>query len=133
MSDTAVPKGLLRLDELIDEFYGVNSEYKQLKKRNDEISKEIKLIMGDENITARTHDGITASLTTSKKVELLEQIAMNVLKDNDLADGIIKTVEYVDTEALNRAVYDGTISEDLIKDCFETKETIRLGVKNERR
>ena len=117
------------LEELIPRYYQNKQECSSYEKLIDEDNKKIKELMADTD--KYEVDGLVATVSTRVSESMDEQKLIEVLKANNITDGIIKTTEYVDMDALERVMYAGTIPESVIVEmnkCRISKETKVLKV-----
>ena len=120
------------------ERYGVNKEeldtYKMIC---DTESKKIKAIMTEDKLKEFDSDNYTAKVTTVDKSYTDEAKLLQVIHSFNIPDslGIIKTREYIDEDALESAIYNGEISEEVMKSiatCKVDKFEYRLNVKKKK-
>jgi hypothetical protein len=130
--------GFVRNDALISlvENYISNKEnesyYKDLASKD---NAEIKDTMHKLGLTECTTDSGTVTITEQKKETFIEEALIELLKSSGCSDGIIKTKEYVDFDALESAIYHETIPGDVIKSmssCKDVKITTVLRIKKGR-
>ena len=120
------------LDILVARYGKTDAEIKALKKENDADKEQIKTLMENLGETDWTSGGykvkrVVATTETLNEDKLLALMQKNreVLKDT----GILKTKEYVDTDALENAIYVGLLPTSLLQDmdaCRESKTTVSL-------
>ena len=115
------------LREVIERFGKNNEQIKSLKKVTDEDNATIKSLMAGKMDTAES-DNFVAKYSVTKSESFDEAKLLERLKELGLKQ-VIKTVEVVDMELLENAIYDGMISGSELVDCKVTKETPRLVVK----
>ena len=120
-------EGWGKLSELVPRYYTNNTEMRKYKKLADADNKEIKEVMGLLNLTEYEVGGITAKISVSKRVDLLEDVLMEKIKVLGV-EGIIKTKEYVDMDALEDALYHGRISPATLAQAQVEKEVVTLRV-----
>lgn len=127
------------LGELI-ETYGMNkSEFDSYKKLCDDENKQIKQMMKDESLKNYESEHYKASYSISERTSFDEDKMIRVIRSYNIPGslGIVKTREYIDEDALESAIYNGLIPDDVmdkIKECMTVKEveTIRLTSKKEK-
>lgn len=127
------------LGELI-ETYGMNkSELDSYKKLCDDENKQIKQMMKDESLKNYESEHYKASYSISERISFDEDKMIQVVRSYNIPEslGIVKTREYIDEDALESAIYNGLIPDDVmdkIKECMTVKEveTIRLTTKKEK-
>jgi hypothetical protein len=115
------------LQNLIEMFGERNERVKSLKKETDVLNTQIKEIMAtlpggvteSEHFTARYSVSVTESFDEPKLIERLKQLGCH---------GVIKTVEVVDMDALENAIYNGHIAGSELADCKVSKSTPKLVV-----
>ncbi len=115
------------LSELVPRYYTNNTEMKKYKKLADADNKKIKEVMNLLNLTEYEVGGITAKISVSKRVDLLEDVLMEKIKVLGV-EGIIKTKEYIDMDALEDALYHGRISPATLAQAQVEKEVVTLRV-----
>ena len=103
-----------------------------MKKDNDADKEKIKDYLAEQEDNKWTAGGYTVTRVESTSDTLNEVKLLALMqKHRDIADqyGIIKTAEYVDTDALESAIYSGYLSADILNEmqsCHESKTTISL-------
>lgn len=131
MAEVRDEKFYQELIELIDK-YGFNkNELDSYKAICDEDNKKIKDMMAEANLKAYNTDKYKATYIVSERTSMNESKMLGVIHSNNIPDslGIIKTKEYIDEDALESAIYNGEISEDVlaqIAECMEKKEVVSL-------
>ena len=120
-------EGRDKLSELVPRYYTNNTEMKKYKKLVDADNKEIKEVMDRLNLTEYEVDGLTAKISVSKRVDLLEDVLMEKIKVLGI-EGIIKTKEYIDMDALEDALYHGRINPAILAQAQVEKEVVTLRV-----
>lgn len=128
----------------LDDLKTLIPEYGQNKSKLDEMDKvcksqnaSIKLIMADNQMDSMTVDGWKATYSIQERTSLDEDALLEVLKkdwverNGSMECPYIKKKEYVDMDALEDAMYNQEVSEDLIvkmKSCETVKkvETLRI-------
>jgi hypothetical protein len=114
--------------KLIERFGEMNERVKELKKLTDEDNKEIKKFMSTSGLDKVTSEHFVASYSVSKSESFDEEKLINRLKALGCSH-VIKTVEVVDMELLESAIYDGQIAGSELADCKVVKEIPKLVVK----
>lgn len=114
--------------KLIERFGSMNEKVKDLKKVADEDNKEIKRIMSELDLSKVESETFVASYSVAKTESFDDEKLITRLKELG-CHNVIKTVEVVDMELLESALYDGQIAGAELADCKVTKETPRLVVK----
>ena len=119
------------LEQLIPEYGVQNTECNALKKKVSELNTKIKEAIKNakQENTEIIVDGWKCSLTVSDESTLNEDRLLIYAKEHNL--DIIRTKEYIDYDVLEKLMYNGTISDEMMKEiddkCKEpkTKETLR--------
>lgn len=125
------------LANLISQYGEEKAIMDKAKKTCDKLNKQIKeamIGMIDEEGKAEVVVGKKwlASYSLRKSYNMNEDKLIQFLKDTGYGRGIIKKKEYIDEEALEKAIYNKKIPEELIAEmdkCRELKETPYLTVK----
>lgn len=119
------------LMELIDR-YGMNKqEFDDYKTICDAENKQIKDMMAKANLKAYNTDRYKATYIVSERTSMDEAKLIGVIHSNNIPDslGIIKTKEYIDEDALESAIYNNEISDEVmaqIANCMDKKEVVSL-------
>ena len=125
--DVTVPS----LDELIPAYYENKQEYNSYEKLIDRDNQIIKELMEKDDINKYVVGNLTATLSIRQNESMDEVKLLQLLKEHNLTDGIIKTTEYIDMDELERAMYSGKIPEEVVVEmdkCKIVKETKVLKV-----
>lgn len=124
------------LIHLVDTFGTKNSDLKELKAECDAKNKEIKSIMAEEKLDFFQTGQFSASYVVKQTTKVNEEKLLYLLQqldgDNFRKLGIIKTKEYIDSDALESAIYNQLIGTDMmvkIQECSTIVETPTLTVK----
>ena len=130
--EESTPESITQLDALIDT-YGVNNDQKNdLDKIVKVQNAEIKKLMSEGDLTVRDTGMYKATISVTEKSDFDEEKLLALIhKDPTLALRLIKTKEYVDSDALESAIYRGEIDKDMLvkmNDCKVTKQTVTLRV-----
>ena len=125
------------LSEVI-EHYGINKKVlDDYKKICDADNKAVKEMMADANLKNYDSENYIAKITEVDKSYIDETKLIGVIHANNLPNslGIIKTKEYIDEDALESAIYNNLISDEVlsqIADCKVPKTEIRLNIKKKK-
>ena len=127
-----------QLKDLIIKFGENKKEMDCLKKICDADNKEIKAIMKKSNLSEVNYDGWVAKYSIRKDESMNEAKLLQIIKniDNVKELGIIKTIEVVDMDALEDAIYNDKISKDTllaIDTCRTIEEVEVLKVSKEKK
>lgn len=124
------------LIQLIDAFGAKNDTLKQLKTECDAQNKKIKEIMSGDNMNYFDTGTYSASYKVKETTKVNEEKLLYLLQqldgDNFRKLGIIKSKEYIDSDALENAVYNGIFDAQTllkIQECSTVVETPTLTVK----
>ena len=100
----------LDIDSLIDDYKASKDKENALKKSNADASDKIKSYFIDNGIDKHSTDFYTATVTTTNKESLNDELAIEIIKENldgALLKSVIKQKEYIDEDALEKLVYNG--------------------------
>ena len=100
----------LDIDSLIDGYKASKDKENALKKSNADVSDAIKSYFMDNGIDKYSTDFYTATVTTTNKESLNDELAIEIIKENldgALLKSVIKQKEYIDEDALEKLVYNG--------------------------
>lgn len=121
----------LPLDTLVILYSENKEKMDECKKVCDSQNKEIKSRLNQANITSYTCGNLEVAISVRKTENFNEDKLLDVIKAHGLTE-LISTKEYVDMDKLESAMFNNTISKDILKDisgCREIKETQALTVK----
>ncbi len=124
----------MKTEEMVEKYGTLKDEEKRLKKDLSYASDYLKSYCSDTGEDSLESDHYTVKYVIQHRESLNEAKLMNYLKANNLALDIIKTKEYIDTDALEAAIYRGEINPEDIADCkeFTEVETLRYKEKKEK-
>ena len=100
----------LDIDSLIDGDKASKDIENALKKCIADVSDKIKSYFIDKGIDKHYTDLYTATVTTTNKESLNDELAIEIIKENldgALLKSVIKQKEYIDEDALEKLVYNG--------------------------
>lgn len=115
-----------KLNYLVTDYIFNKDREKEFKDLASAQNTEIKVIMNEFNLDKYETDVGKVTLSERKTEDFIEDKLIDFLKTRGLSDGIVKTKEYVDFDALESAIYHETISGDNLKEmdsCKEVKTT----------
>lgn len=124
------------LDTLIPQYAANKSEMESYKKICDRENAEIKSIMKSFVVPNYETGGYKASYIVSKRETMNEEMLLEIAHMHGISE-IVKTKEYIDYDALEHAIYNGLISDEVLMEMDKAKEvkeivTLRISkVKNE--
>ena len=133
MRKNKVEENTDRLFELIPKYGSHKStldEYTKICKAENE---EIKKIMTEEGADTVKAGGYKVTCSVRETYTMDEDKLLALLQDKKIngKSKIIKTKKYVDMDALEKAIYNGSISGDLLLEmdkCRDKKETVTLRI-----
>ena len=123
------------LNNLILSYGNHDAEFKQLKKLCDSEKECLKNIMGEMGSEKESYGGFTITRTVSERENFNEQQALAILKQNWYENHgsepcpFVKTVEVLDSDALESAMYNGELDNNTIlklDECRNVTEVITL-------
>lgn len=118
------------LEDLIKAFYFNESQKKEFAALADDEKAQIKKIMHENELSDYITGDLKAKYYSSVSESVDEEMLLEVLKKNGITN-CIKTVEVVDMDALENAIYHHEISNGVLKEmdkCRNTKTTYTLKV-----
>lgn len=125
------------IKEKVNQYGKLKEQESALKKDVDKLNKEIKTYMGENELDTLEADDFVASYTLRRKEDFNEDKLIDLfkeeLKDYAYEMGIIKTKEYIDMDAVEKAAYNGNIDEELLGKmggCKTVKHTPTLTIKS---
>lgn len=123
------------LNNLILSYGNHDVEFKQLKKVCDSEKESLKNIMGEIGSEKESYGGFTITRTVSERESFNEQQALAILKQSWYKNHgyepcpFVKTVEVLDSDALESAMYNGELDNNTIlklDECRSVTEVITL-------
>lgn len=108
------------LDTLIPRYAANKAEMDDYKKICDRENAEIKSIMRDFVVSSYEASGYKATYSVSERTSMNEEMLLDIAHNYNIP-GIVKTKEYIDYDALEKAIYDGNISEDVLLEMDKAK------------
>lgn len=118
----------MELKDLIPLYGEHDTQFKELKKICDVEKEEIKNQMKELDSDAESYGGFKVTRSVSKRESFNEEKALNILKNHGLLNAI-KTREYIDMDALENEIYQGSISNDVLlelDECRSETEVVTL-------
>ena len=111
---------LNELDTLIPQYANNKSKLDGYKKICDRENAQIKAIMKDFVITNYEAGGYKASYVISERESMNEEMLLEIAHHHGIPE-IVKTKEYIDYDALENAIYNGLISQDILLEMNKAK------------
>lgn len=108
------------LDTLIPQYAANKAEMDDYKKICDRENAEIKSIMKDFVVSSYEASGYKATYSVSERTSMNEEMLLDIAHNYNIP-GIVKTKEYIDYDALEKAIYDGEISEEILLEMDKAK------------
>lgn len=103
------------IEKLIVSYAENKSEMNKYKKVSDKQNAEIKAYMRENKLSEKDAGDYTVTFSVEPREKMDEDLLLEIVKGfDDLPEGVIKTAEYVDTDALESAVYNKLISKENI-------------------
>lgn len=124
------------LSKEIDSYKENKDLENKLKKSNTEAGNRIKAYFNEKGITNASSEKYTATVTTTTKSTLNEELAIEIIKENlggALLRSVIKKKEYIDEDALEKLVYNGDFDITKLEKAKidTTTQTLRIAKKKE--
>ena len=124
------------LSKEIDSYKENKDLENKLKKSNTEAGNRIKAYFNEKGITNASSEKYTATVTTTTKSTLNEDLAIEIIKENlggALLKSVIKQKEYIDEDALEKLVYNGDFDITKLEKAKidTTTQTLRITKKKE--
>lgn len=116
------------LSAKVNELKGVKPLYEKYKGKNEDLVKNIKVLLDKLNLLEYNVEDFGVKVSISNSYYFDEEKLMKWLEANG-HDDCIKTVKTVDGNALEKAVYNGLIPNEELKKFQLVKTTQRLLVK----
>lgn len=123
------------LDFMIPLYAENKAEFDYYKKICDQQNAHIKEQMKELGEDEYTAGGYTAKYIVSERESMNEVRLLEMLKKHNI-EGVIKTREYIDMDALENYLYNTELSDDLAADlatCREVKEVVQLRISKEKK
>ncbi len=122
-----------RLSVIVPNYQANKTEMDSYKKLVDADNKEIKEIMLGHEMEEFEIDDIKAKVSVSERINFIEEALIGTLKSLGVEEGIIKTKEYVDMQALEDAIYKGVLNAAEIAHCQDIREVVTLRISKVKR
>lgn len=124
-------RGIIDLSELINRYKEGKDVETKVKKSNAELNEAIKNYMTTHDMSTADSDLYTATLSTTKKDTLNDDVALAIIKENlggALLKSVVKTKEYIDEDALETLIYNGDFDANKLSKAITTKTTTTLRI-----
>lgn len=120
------------IKSIIDEYKSFKDIENKAKKDASPLADKIKEYALKNKLDKIKSDNWQANVTVTPKQDFNEEKAIEIIKKNlgeELLASVIKTKEYIDEDALEKAIYNGDIDAKLLAPCTIEKEpTIKLTI-----
>lgn len=120
------------IKSIIDEYKAFKDIENKAKKDSKPLGEQIKDYALKNGLDKIKSDNWQANVTVTPKQDFNELQAIEIIKKNlggELLASVIKTTEYIDEDALEKAIYNGDIDAKLLAPCTIEKEpTVKLTV-----
>lgn len=125
------------LDTLIPQYAANKAELDSYKKICEQENAQIKAIMKDFAVQKKEAGSYVATYSVSRRESFDEDKLLQIAHHYGIPE-IVKTREYVDFDALEKAIYDGKISADVLLEMDKAKEvkevvTLKVTKKKEKK
>ena len=119
------------LDKLIPQYAANKSELDGYKKICDKENAQIKAIMSNLAVQHYEAGEYKASYSIQKRESVNEEMLLEIIHSHEHecnVSSIIKTKEYIDFDALENAIYNGLIPEDVVSEMGKATEVKEVPV-----
>ena len=120
------------IKSIIDEYKAFKDIENKAKKDASPLAEQIKEYALKNGLDKIKSDNWQANVTVTPKQDFNELQAIEIIKKNlggELLASVIKTKEYIDEDALEKAIYNGDIDAKLLAPCTIEKEpTVKLTI-----
>lgn len=124
------------LSSTINSYVLHKQQLEELKKLCEFENAQIKEYMKENNLESYSDDnGHIVKYSVQERTSMNEAKLLKVMKDNNVKH-VIKTQEYVDSDLLEKAIYNNELSEDVqrqIAECNEVKYIPTLRITKEKK
>lgn len=112
---------LEKLDKLVPQYAQTKQQADTYKKQSDKENAEIKSIMTSLALQHYEAGGYKVVRSVQKRESINEEQLIEIAHKYSIPD-VIKTKEYIDFDALEKAIYDGNISQDVLLEMDKAKD-----------
>ena len=120
------------IKSIIDEYKAFKDIENKAKKDASPLAEQIKEYALKNGLDKIKSDNWQANVTVTPKQDFNELQAIEIIKKNlggELLASVIKTKEYIDEDALEKAIYNGDIDAKVLAPCTIEKEpTVKLTI-----
>lgn len=122
----------INIGAIIDECKDYKDQYNALKKKSEPLETQIKDYARQNGLDTIKSNNWQANISVTPKTEFNEEKAIDILKltlDKKVLNKIVKKKEYIDEDALEKAIYNGDVDASSLASCTIQKEpTVRLTI-----
>lgn len=115
------------LTKLIPQYAQNKAELDSYKKICDSENAQIKSIMKDLVLHHHEAGGYKATYVVQKRETMNEEMLLKIAHHFHIPE-IVKTKEYIDFDILEKAIYDGKISEEILLEMDKAKEVKEVAI-----
>lgn len=112
---------LEKLNKLVPQYAQTKQQADTYKKQSDKENAEIKSIMTSLALQHYEAGGYKVVRSVQKRESINEEQLIEIAHKYNIPD-VIKTKEYIDFDALEKAIYDGNISQDILLEMDKAKD-----------
>ena len=112
---------LEKLDKLVPQYAQTKQQADTYKKQSDKENAEIKSIMTSLALQHYEAGGYKVVRSVQKRESINEEQLIEIAHKYNIPD-VIKTKEYIDFDALEKAIYEGNISQDILLEMDKAKD-----------
>lgn len=120
------------IKSIIDEYKAFKDIENKAKKDSKPLGEQIKEYALKNGLEVVKSDNWQANISVTPKQDFNELQAIEIIKKNlggELLASVVKTREYIDEDALEKAIYNGDIDAKLLAPCTIEKEpTVKLTI-----
>ena len=120
------------IKSIIDEYKAFKDIENKAKKDASPLAEQIKEYALKNGLDKIKSDNWQANVSVTPKQDFNELQAIEIIKKNlggELLASVIKTKEYIDEDALEKAIYNGDIDAKLLAPCtIEKESTVKLTI-----
>lgn len=115
------------IDELIQKYYHIKQDEKEVKQVVDELNEKIKSYFKEKRLDKYETNDYKASVTKVIKKNYIDKLLIPRLKSLGFSEAIDK-VEVINNDVLESLLYNNKLKIEDIEDCQNIQETISLRV-----
>lgn len=115
------------IDKLIEKYYQVKEDEKEVKQVVDELNEKIKIYFKENSLDKYESNDYKVSVTKVVKKKYIDKLLIPRLKSLGFSEAIDK-VEVINNDVLESLLYNNKLKIEDIEDCQNIQETISLRV-----